>query len=489
MTHQPLEKNCRILIVDDSPPIHEDFRKILCPDCDNGSEAISHMEEKLFGEKRERKASMCFDLDSAYQGEEGLLRVQQSIEENSPYSVAFVDVRMPPGLDGIKTAAHMLKKDAELHIVICTAYSDYDWDEMLETIGDTDRVLVLKKPFDTVEVRQLAYALAKKWLLHREVARNVNDLERMVYERTESLRLTNESLQNEITHRERMETKLRLAQKLEAVGQLAAGIAHEINTPTQYIGDNVTFLERAFSNIAEALMSYHGLLEVAEKGEITSEHIDKVKATLKKTKIDYLLSQIPRSIEQSLEGTHRVATIVRAMKEFSHPSTGEKEAVDIHHAIQNTLTVARNEWKYVAEATTEFDPAMPSVECLPDEFNQVMLNIIVNAAHAISDVVEGGTKGKGTITITTHAEGDFAEIRVHDTGSGIPDAIKSKIFDPFFTTKQVGKGTGQGLAIAYSVIVDKHGGTIDVESEMGRGSTFIIRLPIRDALSERKNES
>ena len=173
--------------------------------------------------------------------------------------------------------------------------------------------------------------------------------------------------------------------------------------------------------------------------------------------------------------------IVQAMKEFSHPGTEEKVETDLNRAIDTTITVARNEWKYVAEMLTDFDPALPPVPCLPGDFNQVILNLIVNASHAIAAVVGEGSQGKGTITVSTRHEGDWVEIRVRDTGTGIPEAIRSKIFDPFFTTKEVGKGTGQGLAIAHSVIVDKFGGTLTYETTVGKGTTFIIRLPLAPA--------
>ena len=174
------------------------------------------------------------------------------------------------------------------------------------------------------------------------------------------------------------------------------------------------------------------------------------------------------------------------MKEFSHPGTKEKIAVDLAKTIQSTITVASNEWKYVAELVTEFDPALPQVSCLPGEFNQVVLNLIVNAAHAIADVVGEAGNGKGTITVSTRRDGEWAEIRIRDSGTGIPEHARAKIFDPFFTTKGVGKGTGQGLAIAHSVIVEKHGGTIHFETETGKGTTFVIRIPIQSASTEWK---
>jgi signal transduction histidine kinase len=194
--------------------------------------------------------------------------------------------------------------------------------------------------------------------------------------------------------------------------------------------------------------------------------------------VPYLAEEIPKAIEQSLEGIERISKIVRSMKEFSHPGTYDKVAIDINRAIENTVTVARSEWKYVAEMMTEYDPSLPLVPCLPGDFNQVILNLIINATHAVSDIVGDGSKGKGAIKVSTHHQGNWAEIRISDTGPGIPEEIRSKIFDPFFTTKEVGKGTGQGLAISHSVIVDKHKGTLDFETEAGKGTTFIIRLPI-----------
>lgn len=241
-------------------------------------------------------------------------------------------------------------------------------------------------------------------------------------------------------------------QKLTAIGQLAAGIAHEINTPMQLIGDNVGFLKTAFDN----------LLGAERQG-------DDERA--------YLRSEIPSAIEQTLDGIERVTTIVRAMKDFSHPSGGRKVPADVHACLDSTFTVARNVWKYVADLEKD-DLTCPSLPILRDEFNQVILNLVVNAADAISEVTAGGAKGKGVIRVQTRRLEESVEIRAQDTGGGIPEAVRPKIFEPYFTTKAVGKGTGQGLAIAHSVIVDKHGGQIGFDSTPGRGTTFWIRLPI-----------
>ncbi len=281
----------------------------------------------------------------------------------------------------------------------------------------------------------------------------------------------------DMTDRLILERELTQAQKLESIGQLAAGIAHEINTPTQFVGDNVRFLSDSFSDIARVIEQYERLLTAAKAGPCPQDLTETCEAANREADLEYLLAEIPKAIAQSAEGIDRVATIVRAMKEFAHPGNTEKAAVNLNKAIESTVTVARNEWKYVADLRTQLDPSLPPVPCLVGEFNQVVLNMIVNATHAIADAAKG-TGRKGTITIATGLAGTFAEIRITDTGTGIPEAIRHKIFDPFFTTKGVGKGTGQGLAIARSVVVDKHQGTIRVESEVGKGTTFIIRLPL-----------
>jgi PAS domain S-box-containing protein len=281
----------------------------------------------------------------------------------------------------------------------------------------------------------------------------------------------------DITDRLTLEHQLLQAQKLESVGQLAAGIAHEINTPTQYIGDNVRFLKEAFHDLEGVRASYERLLAAAQNNAVSGETVQEVMDRLQHADANYLFEEIPKAIDQSLEGVTRVAKIVGAMKEFSHPGTKDKTQLDLNHAIECTLTVARNEWKYVAELETEFDPSLPRIACQPGEFNQVILNLIVNAAHAIADVVGKDGSKKGTIKVQTRNCKDWAEIRIHDTGTGIPDSVRARVFDPFFTTKEIGKGTGQGLAIARSVVVDKHGGTIHFETAEGRGTTFVIRLP------------
>ncbi len=285
-------------------------------------------------------------------------------------------------------------------------------------------------------------------------------------------------LGQDITEHKLLESQLSQAQKLEAIGQLAAGIAHEINTPTQYVSDNTRFLQNAFGDIQTLLEQYSAVCQTARQGTPLDTCVGEAEAMADDIDLTYLCEEIPVAIEQSLEGLARVGSIVLAMKEFSHPGGEEKVTVDLNKAIESTITVARNEWKYVADMVTDFDPTLPLVSCLPGDINQVILNIVVNASHAIADMVNEGSSSKGTITVQTRYEGGWASIRIQDTGPGIPKAIRAKVFEPFFTTKEVGKGTGQGLAIAYAVVVEKHGGTIRFDTVAGQGTTFIIRLPL-----------
>lgn len=282
----------------------------------------------------------------------------------------------------------------------------------------------------------------------------------------------------DITERRLLERQLAQAQKLEAIGQLAAGIAHEINTPIQYIGDNVRFLRDAFHQVVRAVEGLLSLFENLQKGHMTHGEAQKrIEQLARGAELDFLQSEIPRALDQTLEGVERVAKIVRAMKEFSHPGKREWTQVDINKALESTVTVSRNEWKYVAEVVMSLEPDLPTVYCDPAELNQVFLNIIVNAAHAIAEKVGVGSSDKGTISISTRTNGPWVEVRVEDTGCGIPEEIRPKVFDPFFTTKEVGKGTGQGLTICHDVVVKKLGGMLFFESKVGEGTTFFIRLP------------
>jgi PAS domain S-box-containing protein len=274
----------------------------------------------------------------------------------------------------------------------------------------------------------------------------------------------------DVTDRKLLEDQLRQAQKLESIGQLAAGVAHEINTPVQYIGDNTSFLSDAFRDVGEVLSLYRSAGGDPAK-------LAEAERAAHRADLDYLMDEVPRAIGQTLEGVKHVTHIVKAMKEFAHPGTDEKVPIDLNHAIETVIAVARNEWKYAAEVVTDLDPALPPIPGLAGELNQVLLNLLVNAAHAVQAAC-AADGGKGTITLSTRRLANVVEVRVADTGCGIPEDIRGRVFDPFFTTKPVGQGTGQGLAIAHAAVVKRHGGTITFKSEVGKGTTFTVRLPV-----------
>jgi PAS domain S-box-containing protein len=285
----------------------------------------------------------------------------------------------------------------------------------------------------------------------------------------------------DITEKKMLESRLYQAQKLRSVGQLAAGIAHEINTPVQYVGDNTRFLQEVFEDVLRVLRGCRSLMSAVQDKRPTAEAVESLERLIAEAEIEYLESEIPEAIEETLEGIRRISKIVKALKEFSHPGCEEKSSVDINAALENTLTVARNEWKYIADVETDLSASLPLIPGYAAELNQVFLNMIINAAHAIEDVVDRESGQKGIIGIRTRLQDDAVEIEISDTGCGIPPEIQSRIFDPFFTTKGVGRGTGQGLAICYPVIVEKHGGQIVLDSEPGRGTIFRIRLPLVDS--------
>lgn len=282
------------------------------------------------------------------------------------------------------------------------------------------------------------------------------------------------------TEREILRTRLHQEQKLASVGQLAAGIAHEINTPAQYLGSNIDFLQEAFEDISKPIKQLHLLLDAAKKQQISPDLIADAENSLEEADWSYLKEEVPQAIKQSIDGVTQVSSIVLAMKSFSHPGGTDKEPTDLNRLIDTTLTVSRNEWKYWVDPILQLDPALPQIPCMRSEIGQVFLNIFVNAAHSIIENLGTNPEGKkGQLTITSREKDNFAIITVTDSGNGISKENIAKIFDPFFTTKEVGKGTGQGLTIAHDIVANKHGGSLDVTSEEGIGTTFTISLPVK----------
>ncbi len=269
------------------------------------------------------------------------------------------------------------------------------------------------------------------------------------------------------------------SQKLEAIGQLAAGIAHEINTPAQFVSDSIHFLAESYAQTRALIEKYREAVNILATLPDQEARVEDIRAEELACDMEYVQENTPPAFERALDGLARVASIVVAMREFAHPDHRDKQRADLNRAILTTLTIARNEYKYLAHVETQLGE-IPPVMCHLGDMNQVFLNIIVNASHAIGEVV-GKSGDMGTIRVRTRQEGQQVVVEVEDTGPGIPDKIRDRVFDPFFTTKEVGRGTGQGLAIARSIVVDKHGGSLTFDTTLGKGTTFRITLPVADA--------
>jgi signal transduction histidine kinase len=351
--------NRRILLIDDMPSIHEDFRKILSPSVSlaTAKGSLDAAKAALFGDEI-KPAEAGFELDSAYQGQEGLDKVQESLRNGLPYAMAFVDMRMPPGWDGAETVERLWQADPRLQVVICTAYSDTSWEEVLQRLDARDRLLILKKPFDTIEVRQLANALTAKWALTQQAEQQIDDLEAAVQERTRAM------LQSE---------------KLASIGQLAAGVAHEINNPIGYIFSNFGMLEEYLGKLFEILDAY----ERAEAEMAPPALAARLRALREGMQLDFLKEDVPGLMQESREGIVRVRTIVQDLKDFSRvDSTQEWQLASLHQGIDSTLNVVASEVRYKADVVKEYG-SIPEIECLPSQVNQVIMNLVVNAAHRL----------------------------------------------------------------------------------------------------------
>jgi signal transduction histidine kinase len=432
--------NRRVLVVDDNRAIHGDFRKVL-GEASHEQSALAELEAALFGQTPPRAPADPFLIDSAYQGQEARGLVEKARAEGRAYAVAFVDMRMPPGWDGVETAQRLWEVDPELEIVICTAYSDFSWEELLGKLeAHAERFLILKKPFDHVEVRQLATSLARKWTLARQARARALELEALVSDRTRAVREAHERLQREVTQRHRMEAQLRRAQKLEALGRLAAGIAHEINNPLAFVIANLQYVRDAIELPAEKLAQAP-------------------------------LEELSSALAEACVGGDRIKQIVRDLKAFAQPHDESLAVVDVRPVLDFSLKMAASEIRRRAQLVTRFDE-VPAVWAISGRLEQVFVNLLVNAAQSI----EPGAVDKNQIRVTVRKLEEDVAVEIADTGVGIPAANLERIFDPFFTTKPVGVGTGLGLSICHS-IVTAFGGDLTVESEEGRGSTFRVVLP------------
>jgi signal transduction histidine kinase len=433
------EPNLRLLVIDDNRAIHDDFRKVLCG---AAADDLDAAEARMFGAAPDAEGKPGFEIDSAFQGEEGVAMLRAAHEAGRPYALAFVDVRMPPGIDGIETVARLWALDPDLQVVICTAYSDYSWQEMIGRLGRSDRLLILKKPFDVTEVLQLASALTEKWRLARQSRWQFEAVTELVEARTAELRKANEELQAEITHRELMETQLLRAQRLESIGTLTGGIAHNLN-----------------NMLTPILMGVPSLL--AERPRAVRE-------------------RIVHSINASAQ---RAADIVRQLLTFARGVEGEHTPLDAGYLVREAAKIAGDTFPQTISIQAPPTENLALVEADSTQVHQILMNLCLNARDAMPDggvlKIEAANFEVDENYAGMNPEarvGEYVVLRVSDTGIGIPHDVFDRIFDPFFTTKPLDKGCGLGLSTVAGLVRGHHG-FINVSSRVGKGSTFEIFLP------------
>jgi len=435
-------KAYRILVVDDNPSIHEDFRKILAGDTQAHS-LLKAAENALFGDRTKPVERPGFKLDFAQQGQEALEKVIVAVTERQPYALAFVDMRMPPGWDGIETIKRIWEVYAELQIVICTAYSDYSWDETVAQLGSPDNLVILRKPFDNVEVLQLAHSFTRKWELNQQARLKCEELAEMVARRTCELEKANNELRREIEERVQAERQLRQAQKMEAIGQLAAGVAHD------------------FNNILTVVHGHASMLSM-RLGE-TGPHA--------------------KSILEIRHSAERAANLVRQLLMFSRKQVMQFRNVDLAEVMRSVSGMLRQLIGEHIFLETHCAPGLMLVTADRGMIEQVIVNLTINARDAMA---RGGRIAITATNKTLDAQaakrnhearpGAFVCLKVLDTGSGIDPSALAHIFEPFFTTKEVGAGSGLGLATVYGII-KQHQGWIEVDSQLGKGTQFKIYIP------------
>ncbi|GAB4563698.1 MAG: hypothetical protein Tsb0020_13030 [Haliangiales bacterium] len=469
----------RVLIVDDSPSIHADFREILAP---RRTDSLAELDELLFGDDAPvapEAPTTEFALDFAYQGQEALTMVEAATGEGRPYAVCFLDVRMPPGWSGPETLAHLWRVDPNLQVVLCTAYADLSWQSLLASFARTDGLLILKKPFEVPEVRQMAYALSEKWLLAEADRRRVSELEARVRRRTRALDTANEQLRHEMHERVRAQHELSKRQRLESLGRLAAGLGHEINNPLNCIAGNVEWvLEELAGRDAQAPTA--GATRPAEAVASPAD--------------------IERALRDTLQSAARIARVVRSVSAFMQPVSDTLEPLSVNQLITDAaeaVLAARRpadsgergapDPSTPGPATPAATPVtinpvtidlalgeVPAVLARRRELKQVFVNLIENAVCALA---ESAPPAGSAVRVVSRYEGDQrVHIEVIDAGVGIADDHLDKIFDPFFTTRPVGEGMGLGLSVCHATVTSL-GGTITVRPGAERGAVAAVTLP------------
>ena len=565
-TSVPEKENRRILVIDDNPAIHEDFRKILCPVDSELAESLDATEASLFGDTPEPSKGWNFQIDSAFQGQEGLEKVRAAVAAGTPYAVAFVDVRMPPGWDGVETIANIWKEFRDLQIVICTAYSDYSWDEIAKAVGNTDHVLVLKKPFDNVEVMQMAHALSKKWQLTKIANRQMAELDALVRQRTTELRRANAKLTGEVAERAAAQELLRCSeerfskafhgspvpmaiQRADGTGFLdantsfvdllgasreavlaktdsfwaedgtAAALAGELaarhtvrNFPAsvQTQAGETREVIVAAENLELGSVRYYLLIlqDITERTHLESElrQAQKMEAVgrlaagvahdfnniltvilgntslqLRNPRLD---EKLTASLHQVVQAAQRATALTRQLLAYSRKQIIQRRPLALNEIVEQTVTMLR---RVIGEHITldlQLAPDLAPIFADPSNVDQVIMNLVLNSRDAMPD---GGNVTLSTSRVsvdtayhTLHAEaqpGEYICLSVVDTGRGMDETTLSRIFEPFFTTKEPGQGTGMGLATVYGVL-KQHEGWIEVESTPGRGTAVRTFFPL-----------
>jgi two-component system, cell cycle sensor histidine kinase and response regulator CckA len=558
--------NHRILIIDDNPSIHEDFHKILGPADAKLAEELDATEASLFGDTVGASRAQNFRIDSAFQGQEGLEKVRAACAEGAPYAVAFVDVRMPPGWDGIETISRIWKEFPDLQIVICTAYSDYSWDEIAKSVGNTDQMLVLKKPFDNVEVLQMAHALSKKWQLTQMARKQMEELDALVSQRTAELRAANARLTGEVAERAAAEEALRRSEERFSKAFHASPVPMAIQRPDRKdcLDANISFLELVGasrqavlagstkfwadestpSTIREELAARHAVRNLAATIRTTSDEIrevlvaaenlelgnapyhllilqditDRVRlenelrqaqkmeavgrlaagvahdfnniltVILGNTSMQLRNPQLDKKLTSSLTQVQRAAeratALTRQLLAYSRKQIIQRRPLALNEVVEQTVAMLRRLIGEHIALDMQLAPDLPPIFADPSNVEQVIMNLALNARDAMPD------GGKLTLTTTRvevdeasrarHPEsqvGSYICLAVKDTGYGMDAATVGRIFEPFFTTKDPGQGTGMGLATVYGVL-KQHGGWIEVDSTPGRGTTICTFFPL-----------
>jgi len=464
--------NNRILIVDDDPGVRDSYKEILYPTC---AENIVARGASLFDgptQDTQPVGQKQYDLVLAETGEEGVKAVEAAVEQRSPFAAAFIDMKMP-GMDGAETAKRIWAINPNMKIVIVTAYSEHTPDDIIRVTGRDD-LFYLRKPFNPEEIRQFARAFANQWNI--EMERKI--LSGKLAQANKELEDMNKRLQERVEEQAAM---LVQSEKMASMGVLSAGIAHEINNPISFVSGNLSALKGYSNKIVQLLQRYVEIERHIDEGKMDTipalmEEIGRFKDD---EELDFILEDIVNLVDESLEGTRRVSKIVNDLRTFSRVDEAELKCVNLNETMDTTLNLVWNELKYKPEIIKDYAD-LPEVKCFCRKISQVFMNILVNAAQSIEK--------SGTIKIVTRhiqdgrrAEDAHVEIRISDTGSGIPKKQLSKVFDPFFTTKPVGQGRGLGMSISYDII-KAHGGKITVDSKEGAGATFIINLPLEAKL-------